>query len=330
VLYFIQMQQIFLVTLPFFALILCGYLATRGGLLPLGAIPGLNAFVLYFALPSMLFQFASNMDVSELFDLHTILVYLVCALLMVFLTVFTTRRGNTDWNNAAFGALVAAFPNSGFMGMPILVSLVGTDSVGPAVVSISVDMIITSSLCIALSRLGQSGNESAMLAARKAMKGVLLNPLPWAVVFGAVCSATAFRFYEPIDQIIKMFANSCSPIALFTIGAMLARPPSTAASGTAASGSRFKFGDIHLVVVYKLIVHPLLVLGVGYAYMRMGFALSPQSLTVLVLVAALPSASSITVLAEKFEADSRRIAQIVLFSTAIAFLTFSAAVKWML
>jgi len=67
------MQQIFLVTLPFFALILCGYLATRGRLLPLGAIPGLNAFVLYFALPSMLFQFASNLDVRELFDPHIIL-----------------------------------------------------------------------------------------------------------------------------------------------------------------------------------------------------------------------------------------------------------------
>lgn len=323
------MQQIFLVTLPFFALILCGYLATRGRLLPLGAIPGLNAFVLYFALPSMLFQFASNMDVAELFDPHTIFVYMLCALLMVFLTVFTTRRGNTNWNNAAFGALVAAFPNSGFMGMPILVSLVGAGGVGPAVVSISIDMIITSSLCIALSRLGQRGDGGAVEAAQKAMKGVLLNPLPWAVVLGAICSATAFRFYEPLDQIIKMFANSCSPIALFTIGAMLARPPATAAVDSPPAG-RFKLGDIHLIVVYKLIVHPLLVLGVGYVYTQMGFDLSPQALTVLVLVAALPSASSITVLAEKFEADSRRIAQIVLFSTAIAFLTFSTAVKWLL
>lgn len=323
------MQQIFLVTLPFFALILCGYLATRGGLLPLGAIPGLNAFVLYFALPSMLFQFASNMDVGELFDPHTIVVYLVCALLMVFLTVATTRRGTTNWNNAAFGALVAAFPNSGFMGMPILVSLVGADGVGPAVVSISIDMIITSSLCIALSRLGQHGDGGAMDAAKKAMKGVLFNPLPWAVVLGAICSAAAFRFYEPVDQIIKMFANSCSPIALFTIGAMLARPPAIATANAAPPG-RFNLGDIHLVVFYKLIVHPLLVLGVGYGYMQMGFDLSAQALTVLVLVAALPSASSITVLAEKFEADSRRIAQIVLFSTVIAFITFSAAVKWML
>ncbi len=45
-----------MVTFPFFALVLCGYLAARWRLLPLEAIGGLNAFVLYFALPAMLYR----------------------------------------------------------------------------------------------------------------------------------------------------------------------------------------------------------------------------------------------------------------------------------
>lgn len=321
------MQHIFLVTLPFFALILCGYLATRSRLLPLGAIPGLNAFVLYFALPAMLYKFAAGMPVAQLFDPHTIALYLLCAMLMVGLGVFTALRMGHSWNNAAFGALVTAFPNSGFMGMPILVSLLGPDSVGPAVVSISIDMIITSSVCIALSRLGHNGQESPLAAAKKAMRGVLANPLPWAVMLGALASANSFMPWQPVDQIVSMLANSCSPIALFTIGAMLARPPATPVE--AGAGRLARLGDVPLVVFYKLLIHPALVLGAGWLYMQAGFALNPQSLTVLVLVAALPSASSITVLAERFEADSRRIAQIVLVSTAIAFVTFSIAVKWL-
>jgi hypothetical protein len=48
---------ILLITFPFFALVLCGYVAARRGMLPLEAIPGLNAFVLYFALPCMLYRF---------------------------------------------------------------------------------------------------------------------------------------------------------------------------------------------------------------------------------------------------------------------------------
>ena len=51
------MQAIFSVTVPFFALVLCGYLASRTGALPSSAVPGLNVFVLYFALPCMLLRF---------------------------------------------------------------------------------------------------------------------------------------------------------------------------------------------------------------------------------------------------------------------------------
>ncbi|HEV8689023.1 MAG TPA: AEC family transporter, partial [Ideonella sp.] len=42
------MTAVFTVTLPFFALVLCGYLAAQRHVLPASAIPGLNAFVLFF------------------------------------------------------------------------------------------------------------------------------------------------------------------------------------------------------------------------------------------------------------------------------------------
>src|ERR1700712_5405437 len=105
------MEAILVVTLPFFALVLCGYLAARQRLLPEAAIPGLNAYVLYFALPCMLFRFGSSMPFARLIDPALISVYALCALLVVGLTVGITRR-RVGLKNAAFGALVAAFPNS--------------------------------------------------------------------------------------------------------------------------------------------------------------------------------------------------------------------------
>ena len=54
--------------------------------------------------------------------------------------------------------------------------------------------------------------------------------------------------------------------------------------------------------------------------------LDPFALTVLVLVACLPSASNVAMLAERFGADNGRIARIILVSTAMSFLTFSGAV----
>jgi predicted permease len=74
------------------------------------------------------------------------------------------------------------------------------------------------------------------------------------------------------------------------------------------------------------VAHPLLVLGAGRAAIALGLPLDRFALTVKVLVAALPSASNVALLAERFGADTGRIARIILLTTAAAFLTFSAAV----
>jgi len=80
------------------------------------------------------------------------------------------------------------------------------------------------------------------------------------------------------------------------------------------------------VALAKLLVHPLLVWGAGTAAMALGVPLTPFALTVMVLLAALPSASNVSLLAEKFGANNGRVARIILVSTALAFLSFSAAV----
>ena len=61
----------------------------------------------------------------------------------------------------------------------------------------------------------------------------------------------------------------------------------------------------------------------------MGLPLSQEALVALVLVAALPSASNVSLLTERFGAHGGRVARIILVSTALAFVTFSAAVTWL-
>ena len=80
------------------------------------------------------------------------------------------------------------------------------------------------------------------------------------------------------------------------------------------------------VALIKLVLHPVLVLLVGVAAIQLGVPLDRFALTVIVLVAALPSASNVTILAERFGANTGRIARIILVSTAAAFLSFSAVV----
>jgi predicted permease len=49
---------------------------------------------------------------------------------------------------------------------------------------------------------------------------------------------------------------------------------------------------------------------------------------VLVLVAALPSASNVSLLAERYGADNGRVARIIMSSTVLAFVSFSA-IAWL-
>ena len=66
---------------------------------------------------------------------------------------------------------------------------------------------------------------------------------------------------------------------------------------------------------------------VGALAIRLGVPLTYSALTVIVLVAALPSASNVTMLSERFGADTARVGNIILVSTALAFLSFSLVVK---
>jgi predicted permease len=205
------------------------------------------------------------------------------------------------------------------MGVPLLVALLGAKAAGPAIVTIVIDLVVTSSLCIALSRLDSADSHGASVAAKNALKGVAKNPMPWAILGGAVASAFQFTLPQPVAQTVGLLADAASPVALFTIGAVLARSQANSSRGT-------PLGDYLPVVLIKLVLHPLLLLLLGLTAIRLGLPLDRFALTVVVLVAALPSASNVALLAERFNADNGRIARIILLSTVLAFFTFSGAV----
>ncbi|MEJ1171686.1 AEC family transporter [Variovorax sp. CCNWLW235] len=339
------MLPVFLVTFPFFALIAAGYGAARARVLPLDAIPGLNTFVLYFALPCMLLRFGAGTPIGQLLDGSVALVWGVSALAVVAGTIFFTRNARVGWNDGAFGALVAAFPNTGFMGVPLLVALLGAQAAGPMIITIAFDLVVTSSLCIALSRLdgagsegGGAGHHGPRQAARQALRGVLVNPMPWSILLGVLLSAARWRLPGPVERTVAMLADAASPVALFTIGAVLARSALLAREHAASAEVAVAMGvksalsrkaplaDVLPVVGVKLLVHPLLVWALGQGAIALGLPLSSSALVVIVLVAALPSASNVAMLAERFGADNGRIARIILWTTVATFFSFPLAV----
>jgi malonate transporter and related proteins len=141
-----------------------------------------------------------------------------------------------------------------------------------------------------------------------------------------------------VERTVAMLADAASPVALFTIGAVLARSALLAREHAASAEVAVAMGvksalarkaplaDVLPVVGVKLLVHPLLVWALGQGAIALGLPLSFSALIVIVLVAALPSASNVAMLAERFGADNGRIARIILWTTVATFFSFPLAV----
>jgi hypothetical protein len=338
------MLDVFSVTCPFFALVLAGFLATTKKMMPLEAIPGLNIFVLYFALPCMLFRFGTHAQIDQLLNPAVLLTYFIGACVMVTLATVLSLSFGAGWNNAAFGALVAAFPNTGFMGVPLLLALFGLSASGTAIVTITIDMVFTTSLCIALSRLEGAGAHGIGVALRRASLGIVMNPMPWAIGLGVLFCALNLQLVAPLDKTVQLLGDAASPTALFTVGAVLARSWMMSSrevgeevnalgntirdiSESATRASHHPVRDYWSITILKLVVHPMLVFTLGRLFIEIGMQLDANSLKIMVLIAALPSASNVVMLSQRYGADNERIAKIILLTTAIAFLSFSSLVK---
>jgi malonate transporter and related proteins len=316
------MQAILAVTIPFFAVVLCGYLAGRSKILPEATIPGLNLFVLYFALPCLLFRFGASLPVAQILNPVVLVITLISAAVLVFATVALTRTDAVPMRDAALGALTVVWPNTGFMGVPLLAALLGPAAAGPVITTLLVDLFFTSSLCIALAQTGDSRESYAPAQIGRLLKGTLANPLPAAIAAGLVFSALELRLPGPAETIVKMLGDSATPVALFTIGTVLWR------AGQHVH-TRTPIQRYLPLAIAKLIVHPLVVLALGVAAIRLGAPLDSFTLTAIVLAAALPAASSVSLLAERYGADNGRITRIIISSTVMAFVTFTL-LAWLL
>jgi malonate transporter len=242
-------------------------------------------------------------------------VYLASAGLIVFFTISTTLSKAVNLQNAAFGALVAAFPNTGFMGVPLLVALLGPSAAGPVICAVLADLFVTSSVCIAVAQAHSAVEHGARVAALRALRSTVSNPLPWSIALGGLFSVAGLKLPAEVQSVVNMLADAATPVALFTIGAVLWR------AGQHVS-RRTPVRDYAPVALVKLFVHPLLVFALAAAVHRLGAPLSSFQVMVLTLAAALPSASNVSLLAERYGADNGRVARIIMTSTVLAFVSF--------
>jgi len=302
------MIEIFLRIVPFFLLIGTGYGATRSGLLPLEAVAHLTKFVFFFALSAMLFGFASTLEFGEIFDARLAIAYLIpTAALYLLVTLVALRRG-TGFAEAAVEAQCGVIGNVGFLGLPMLVILLGPQAAAPIILMLSIDLIVFGSLFVAIIVGRREGGRGLQIVGR-VLGGLLRNPMIMSIAIGLLWSYFALPVPGPIETYLDLLGRTATPCALFVIGASLAGKSAERLSVAAwLSG-------------VKLIGHPLAVAASGAA-----FGLRPEILAVAVASAAMPVAGNIYIVAQHYRVAPQRASSAILISTVLSIVTLSAAI----
>lgn len=318
------MLDLLLLFAPFFGLVLTGWAAARMRIVPLEGIGAMSAFVLYFSLSAMLFRLGASGALVQDGLPQLLLTYgLAGAVITLLGLVFAARMGLARRDGGLL-ALIATFPNTGFLGLPLLTGLLGPQAAGAVAATVVVDVLVFSSVCLGWAHshvrthaerdgAGAGGDPNeAWHAVQASLKGALRNPLLWSMAMGVLVSSLGWHLPRPIDETARLLGLSATPTALFTLGAMLAR------SQMRPGGNAVRPIVVAVPVLLKLLAHPLLVCAAGWGMQRAGMPLSPVGLLTLTLAAALPSASNVSMLAEREGANTALVARVILWTTALA------------
>ena len=297
------------VTLPFFALIFLGFVAARRGWVPTAAVPAFNGFLLYFAVPAMLFRFTANTPFREITNAPYFAAWsLAGVLVVVSVTWMAERFFGASRQDAAFLGLTGAISNAGYLGVPLLVALLGERASAAVILAAVADLVVVGSVGLALAQAGAAASRGWRGHLEDGVARTLANPFIISMLAGAAFSGLEWKLVTPAAEIVKLLADAAGPCALFAIGVSLVRPDAKLRSPVLA-----------LPIAAKLLAHPAIV----WATMQL-FGIDAFTTTVAVLAAALPSAGWVFIFAVRHGADAGRVSAAILLSTTLAFATLSA------
>jgi predicted permease len=303
------MQNIIAITLPFFALICCGYLAGRRGLLSEEGIKGLNTFVFYFALPCLIFSSLASKPLAEILNPDFMGAYLSASITVFAAAAFLARTlFKATLGMSALHGQAASVGNVGYLALPLITALLGPEAALPVVLGWLVDLIVLVPLSIALLEVDRHATGAWMDFTRNVVKGVVLNPFVLSILAGVLYAASGFEIPVPLAAFTGLLGKAAGPCALFALGATLASRPLSGALSEAASMSAF-----------KLIVHP----GLMWVSMVMIFKVEPLWAAAAILTAAAPVAGNVYIVAQSFGIFVLRASTAILLSTVLAVLTLS-------
>jgi len=304
------MIQVLGLVLPLFGLIALGYLAAKIRKLPMEGLAWLNFFIVYVALPALIFKLLAQAPLSAMPEmdflvrttLGTFIIYVLSFLLAL-------KFGSGRIKDATIMGYAGAYGNIGYLGPPLAIAAFGPEAGIPVALVFCFDNSLHFTLAPVLMAIGGKEKTSPLKLIGEITKKIFTHPFIVATIAGITAAWFEYLPPAPINQFLDTLAAAAAPCALFAMGVTAALRPL----------KRIPF-DLSYLIPIKLLIHPLLV----YLLLKNLPGLDDVWLYSAVLLASLPTATNVFVLAQQYGVWEERASSAVVISTLFSIVTVTA------
>lgn len=309
------MLSIITIVAPIFALIAAGFGCRRFNLLGVTAATELTRFVIYLALPALLFQTMATTRWQQLNQPGFIAAFSigVAAVFIASLWWRMRMRNRRHLADGAIDSLNAAYANVGFIGFPLCFMTLGQAGLAPAIIATIITVCILFAIAVAMIEFSLQQERRPLLAFIKVARALSRNPLLLAPLLGALWNLSGMALPDAITSMLKLLGAAASPCALVSLGAFLAAKQTTRAGA-----------GVPVLVLLKLLLQPAITWLLAFHVFTMPTTWANAAL----LLAALPTGTGPYMLAELYKREAATTSSVILSSTVASLITLALCLAW--
>lgn len=303
------MLQILEIVLPVFLVIGSGYLAAYFKLFTAAQASALMRFATQLAIPCLLFMAIVRLDLGKEFKFEILAPFYIgalCSFGLVWLGAGLIFKHNPGVRVAI--GFAGLFSNLVLIGLAIIELAYGAAALKVAFAIVAMHAPFCYILGITAMEFSRADGLGLAETLKRVFKQVFSNTLMLGIMLGFIVNLTHLPVPGPLETALDLFARAALPVALFGLGAMLM-------SYRLRSG----LGEVGMITVGMLIVHPL----VAYLIGHFVFDLPPELLNPIVVLAAMPPGMNVYIFAEMYNRAQGIAASSVLVSTVLSVVTIS-------
>ncbi|MBX9910680.1 MAG: AEC family transporter [Beijerinckiaceae bacterium] len=304
-----DLANLFNLVAPFFGLILLGFAIGRYKRLPEEGLAWLQYFLIFIALPCLFYRLIADKPLSELSNWGFVVATTLstyCAFALSFAIGLKFTRG--DMPQSVMQGVAGSYSNIGYMGPPLILAALGPSASAPVVLIFVFDNILLFSLIPFLMAIAGVEKKSLLATGADVAWKVVTHPFNIATVLGVVAAYGQVQLPTAIDKMTLWLSQAAAPCALFLLGVTVALRPLKAMPG-----------EVPLLVVIKLVLHPLLV----WVLLSALGNFPDNWIFAAVIMAALPPALNIFVISTQYKVGVERASACILVGTLVSMVTLT-------